>query len=294
MTRRGSHGGARRAPSAKRALHLQLRRAIAKLGGKAPLRDVSVHEVRKELKRARATLRLLRDGIGETAYRRANRRLRDAARPLSRVRDARVLLDVVAKLRGGAKNASRRAELASLEQRLRRERHRARGEVLDRQSPLRRIRSSIDGVLSESRSWCDPGDESLRRGMERIYRKGCKAFTCADQDASDEMLHEWRKQTKYLRQALEVLAPACRGAIAKRTRGAESIADALGDDHDLAVLQQKLATRSRSGSSRREVLSRIERRRRQLQKRAAKQSRHLYRHEAEAFVDALDLRTGTR
>ena len=45
--------------------------------------DDSIHEARKELKKARATLRLLRDALGKKAYKRENTALRDAARPLS-------------------------------------------------------------------------------------------------------------------------------------------------------------------------------------------------------------------
>jgi hypothetical protein len=38
---------------------------------------------------------LLRDALGKKAYRRENTALRDAARPLSAVRDGRVLLDAL-------------------------------------------------------------------------------------------------------------------------------------------------------------------------------------------------------
>jgi CHAD domain-containing protein len=165
--RRSGH----RPRSAKRAMREQIERAISELGRTPPLRDVSVHEARKELKRARSALRLLRDAIGETAYRRVNERLRDAARPLARVRDAKVLIEVVETLRAETKQASRRAELVSLEQKLRRERRQARSEVLKRPARLREIQRSLDSVLSNSRPWRTPTDDSLRRGIERIYRE---------------------------------------------------------------------------------------------------------------------------
>src|SRR5580698_10039159 len=79
-----------RAPmrNARRALVEQLDKAAA--GLEDPRRS-SIHEIRKKLKRARAALRLLRDCLGEPVYRRENSRLRDAARPLTPVRDAKVL-----------------------------------------------------------------------------------------------------------------------------------------------------------------------------------------------------------
>src|SRR5258705_13977180 len=120
----------RRVRGAKNILRRQLGRAIADLGGKPSLRDASLHEARKELKRARSTLRLLRDAIGDTAYRRANQQLRHAARPLSRVRDARALIDLAKKLREATQDPASRSELASIDRELRSERRHARRELL--------------------------------------------------------------------------------------------------------------------------------------------------------------------
>ncbi len=272
---------------AKRALQRKLRDAISELEGKAPLRDASVHEARKDLKRARATLRLLRDAIGETAYRRANRRIRDAARPLSRVRDAKALIDAVEKLRASTNEARPRTELDMLEQELQRTRKRARSEVL-KPARVARVRRSVESVLTDSRRWPAPTDDALRRGVERLYRKGRKAFARAEADTRDLTLHESRKETKHLGKALKVLGPRGRG-IEKRVKRAESIADALGDDHDLALLRTKVAERRRSASARQALLEEIERRREKLQRKAEKQSRRLYRRKPKAFVDALDL-----
>src|SRR5688572_12596308 len=54
--------------------------------------DANIHDARKQLKKSRAALRLLRDSMGEIAYRRENTALRDAARPLGVARDSKVLL----------------------------------------------------------------------------------------------------------------------------------------------------------------------------------------------------------
>ena len=57
--------------------------------GATPPRSAAVHEVRKSLKKIRAALRLVRPVIGDKSYRRENTCFRDAARPLTEVRDAR-------------------------------------------------------------------------------------------------------------------------------------------------------------------------------------------------------------
>jgi CHAD domain-containing protein len=289
MGTRRTRAPARRRPDIHRALRRQLGRALTELRAKSPIRDAAVHEARKELKRARATLRLLREAIGDAAYRHANARLRDAARPLSRVRDAKVLLDVISGMRAEEAPSARRAKLASLAEELRSERRRVRRELLSGPDAFPSIREAIESVRRESRSWPAPKNASLCRGVEQLYRRGRKAFAGADADRDDDALHESRKQTKYLGKALEVLAPVPGSDMARRAKLAASIADTLGDDHDLAVLRAKLNTRSRSDSTQRSLLSRIEKRRRKLQRKASKQSRRLYGAKAKAFAGRIDL-----
>src|SRR3954471_12662774 len=74
----------------------RLVRLVSSEGGRsAARRDETVHEVRKSLKRLRALLRLLRHALGPDEYRRENRALRDTARPLGEVRDAKVFVGAI-------------------------------------------------------------------------------------------------------------------------------------------------------------------------------------------------------
>src|ERR1700736_4154262 len=61
--------------------------------------DDAVHELRKDLKRLRALLRLLRGSVGEATYDRANQILRDMGRPLTPIRDAEILMRTLGKVR---------------------------------------------------------------------------------------------------------------------------------------------------------------------------------------------------
>ena len=60
--------------------------------------DEAVHDARKDLKKLRALLRLVRDGLGEVRYRKENRALRNAGRALADFRDAAVRVELVEKL----------------------------------------------------------------------------------------------------------------------------------------------------------------------------------------------------
>jgi hypothetical protein len=254
--------------------------ALAPVSAKRALDDASIHSLRQALKRARAALRLLRDAVTDGAYKRENGALRDAARPLAAARDAAVLLGLVEELMAARKLRSYRTLLARLRVRLR-ERH-ARG-VAQARTPrtTRRIRALLEHSLQRTAQWRLPRDPRpvYQGGMRRIYAKGRRDLRSALAHGSAAALHEWRKQAKYLANALGLLA----AEHTKAARAADEIARRLGDDHDLAVLGAALG-RSAAG---RAVKARLEQKRRKLQKRAIKLARRLYRPTPEHFIAAL-------
>src|SRR5919197_2091003 len=80
----------------KKAAKKQLRNILEGLTGQTDLDpDEAAHDARKRTKKLRALLRLARPELGDKAYRRENRALRDAARLLSPVRDAWVLVEAL-------------------------------------------------------------------------------------------------------------------------------------------------------------------------------------------------------
>src|SRR4051794_28254839 len=81
-----------------RIMRKQTGEALEVLSGSGPLSDEAVHDARKRLKEVRAALRLLREALGSRTYRQENACFRDAARPLSEVRDAKVLVSTLDKL----------------------------------------------------------------------------------------------------------------------------------------------------------------------------------------------------
>jgi hypothetical protein len=102
----------------QRILREQIAKALESLDG-TKLSDETVHSARKELKKAHATLRLLRDALGDAVYRQENAALRDAARPLSEVRDAKVVLDTLEMLVERYGRSARALKLGGLRRALR-------------------------------------------------------------------------------------------------------------------------------------------------------------------------------
>ena len=88
------------------ALCNEIADALQVLWERRRLSDHAVHQVRKDLKPARAALRLLREAVGEAAYTHENLELRNAARPLAGARRT-VALEICASCSRRSRRAGR-------------------------------------------------------------------------------------------------------------------------------------------------------------------------------------------
>ncbi len=244
----------------------QVAAAIDELDGSKP----SVHGARKQLKRARATLRLLRSTIGEDLYRRENIAARDAARPLSRARDDDALSVALDELLDHFGGSAPRARITH-----------GSHELPDGQ--LDKIKAALRRSMTRVRAWHPDGAgwDCVRAGLRATYRRARRALRNARSDRATDDLHEWRKQTKYLWHQLQILTPLAIGPIGELADEFHQLADYLGDEHDLAVLRERVAA---SG----ELTSLIDRRRQELQEKALTLGERLYADKSKAFVHRLE------
>jgi CHAD domain-containing protein len=226
--------------------------------------DEGVHAARKACKRARAALRLMRSSLGAPFYRQQNRRIRDAAKPLTTVRDAFVLTESLDALHAPCP-ALRRVLITDY--RTVRKTFEAEG----RQISLAKLETSLE-QLKASRSFSSETASTIA-GVRKVYKSGRVALAHA-KSRTDETLHEWRKQTKYLLSAFDLLQAVFAVAFKKRRRSAHELAEILGEDHDLAVLATMLHKhRIRDLPLEKE----IQKRRRGLQRQARRVRPQLYR-----------------
>ena len=262
---------------AARELYASIAVALARVDDPR-VSDKGIHEARKALKKARAALRLLRPGLEPAAYRAENALLRDAGRALAPLREARSLLDAPGALRARDRAALPRATLERLIRELREEKRRVSRDREARQAAigicLRLLRRSL--ARAQQPDFAAMGAKPLSKGMRRIYRKGRRALAEARTRPSPEALHEWRKQAKYLLNALETLYGARKGRTGKAARRLRRLAERLGDDHDLDALARHVR---RPGL----LQAAIMRRRAGLQKKAFALGRKLYRGKAKRF-----------
>jgi len=209
--------------------------------------DEDIHSARKSLKKARAALRLLRPGTSNARYRSLNAKLRDAARPLSQVRDSKVLLDTLRSLQRRHDKSMRSLQLAGFKHALDAERTKLAHQITaPRNGALAHSRGLLRDCLRDAEHL--PTDSTTQwaivaDGLQRVYRKGRRAMAEARRSGEPAAFHEWRKQVKYLRYELELLEPLWPALVGELADQAHKLSDYLGDEHDLTVLAETAAAR---------------------------------------------------
>ena len=202
----------------------------------------AIHEARKSLKRLRATARLVRPELGRAMFRRENERFRDAGRALSGPRDSQVLIETLDALAehypvefGAIDVGTFRAALTSARDAAQGKLDEGAPERADVESGLRAARARVD-------EWpiADKDFGAVAGGLERTYRRGRGAYRAAVHEATPEHLHEWRKRVKDLWHSLQILRAASPRRMKALARTAHDLSNLLGDDHDLAVLEQQV------------------------------------------------------
>jgi CHAD domain-containing protein len=265
-------------------LRRQIEAALAELAVQQP-DNHRIHQLRKHIKAARGTLRLLRPAVAERAYRAENHALRDAARLLSAARDGPVLVKALTRLQAKIEDPAARRGVAAFGAWLRERAARERRASLQHGFP--QARTILRTALKRLRSWRAPGRgwKPVREGLHRTYRKARREAKRNARSPSSESLHEWRKTSKYLRNQLQLIAPAQHASLARLSGALHDLGDALGDHHDLVVLDEMAANSGRMDESACTALRRvIARRMRKLQRRALRAGCALFR-EKPAHLD---------
>jgi CHAD domain-containing protein len=207
----------------------------------------AIHEARKDLKKLRSVLRLVREPLGEYFYQRDNTCYREAGRLLSGTRDAEVKLATLASLGERFGNRFPDRGLVPLANALEAER-RALSDESSRDgndSSAGIAARQIEDGRAAIAEWPLEGEgfELIEEGLKRSYRRGRNRFAEVADDPTEERVHEWRKRVKDLWYHLRLVRDARRGALGKAADRAHELSDLLGDHHDLAVLREDAARR---------------------------------------------------
>jgi len=245
----------------------------------------AVHGARKDLKKTRAALRLVRPCLSRGVYRHESTQLRDLGRSMSGIRNADVMLETIEALADRFVGQLPKEQFTALE------RHIA-AQTRD-QIRAEHLAPALTSAAERAAAWPleDCSDRALCAGAKRAYRRGRKAFAAAERDPSAERLHEWRKRVKDLWYHQRLLRDTWPGPVKAVAGECDRLGELLGDDHDLAMLADQLsgpaAETTPPAVDVDRILELIGMRRAELQAEAITIGRRLYAEKPKAFARRL-------
>jgi CYTH domain-containing protein/CHAD domain-containing protein len=263
-------------------------RATERLQEAARAEDPSacIHAARKDLKKLRAVIRLLRRELGDELYRAENDRCREAGKLLSPSRDAEVKVETLESLRERCSGRLAPADTSAWLDALRQERDDAVGQAREGDADaLRTALAIVEERRARIRAWpLRTGSWKLvGPGIGRAYRRGKREMRGAAEDPSGTNMHEWRKRAKDLWYHLRILRDARPEALHDSLGLADELAGVLGDHHDLTLLRDDLLRRDLPLAGRAALVAAIAGRQDELAGTAFELGERLYAKKPKAF-----------
>ncbi len=269
----------------RRLIRERLAMALRELNRGPADMDAAVHNARKRLKESRAVLRLLRPALPEAVYQLEKCVYRDSARPLSELRDTRILMDALDRLAATPPEAP--LDVSGPRRELEARRGRLLAELSDH--TLNALKTAIAASMGRLDDWPVSPHEwrTIRDGLRAVYRRGRRCLSVSLAEPTDEHLHEWRKASKMLWYQLQVLEGVWPGLFEPLAEQVHQLTNLLGDDHDLAVLAGLVGANGATGlppASREGLLARLEERRSDFQREAFRLGQRIYAEKPASFV----------
>lgn len=211
-------------------------------------RGRAIHQSRKDLKKLRAALRLIRDHVAEGADEEfipaESVRLRDAGRLLAVARDADVKMQTLESLRQNGTLPIAEPVLEAWAAALELDRDELMHRLDDPHVPVGEgsaMVRSIDAVVEECKSvalWPVDGltIRAARLALVRERARAIGALGRVIEGGDEEAVHDLRKRIKDLWHHLDLLCDVLPEINPGHVEAAHAVSDLLGDHNDLAVL----------------------------------------------------------
>lgn len=257
-------------------------------------RGVTVHEVRKHLKKLRAAMRLAIGQVGKNCHAQENRCVREVGRLVSDLRDAQVRLQTFIELRNKASRKKERQLFPRTEELLLLERESFSAAFAGWQG---RAIPQLESVKARLMEWPLDGLnwKQICGAVCKIYRRGQRALAETIDDPEPEHFHAWRKRVKDVWYQLRILQPLNRTVLEEMVHDAEVLGELLGSEHDLDFLWARLKKESGDEALADELAQLqklITKRRKRLRRDALELGRRFYAEPSKAFAKRISIFAG--
>ncbi len=280
----------------KRVFREQIESALELCRHPAKQRGVTVHEVRKHLKKVRAAMRLAIPEVGKNRHTREDRCVRKIGRLVSDLRDAQVRWQTLIQLRDETAKGPKDIPFRRIEELLSLERESFSAAFAGWQKQaipqLERAEARLLQWPLEGLTW-----KQICGAVCKIYKRGQRGLAKTISDPDPEKFHAWRKRVKDLWYQLRILQPLNRVVLTEIAHDAEVLGELLGREHDFDFLWTRLETETGDealGDELARVESLIRKRGKRLRTNALELGRRFYAEPAKAFAKRISIFVGKR
>src|SRR3954454_9387455 len=259
-------------------------------------RGVTVHEVRKHLKKLRAAIRLAIGAVGKNCHAEEDRCVRNIGRLVSDLRDAQVRLQTFIQLRDKAAKHSERQLFPLTEELLLLERESFSAAFAGWQKEaipqLQNVKARLIAWPLDGLNW-----EQICDAVCKIYRRGQRALATTIEDPDAENFHAWRKRVKDIWYQLRILQPLNRTVLQEMAHNADVLSELLGCEHDLEFLLVRLQKERGDeilGNELAQLQNLIRKHCTALRRDALELGRPFYAEPAKAFTKRISIFAGKR
>jgi CHAD domain-containing protein len=275
----------------KRIFRQEIEAAVHLCRHPAAERGVTVHEVRKHLKKLRAAIRLAADEVGERRHRREDRGLREIGRLVSDLRDAQVRLQTLVQLRDTVIKRTGKNPFSRLEDLLFIERDSFSAAFAGWQAHAIPMLESVGERLEhwpmEILGW-----KQICNAVAKTYKSGQRRLAKTIKNPEPECFHRWRQRTKDLWYQLRILQPLNRLVLEEIANNAGTLGELLGRSHDFGFLLSRLEN-ERGDKALQEEVAQLEKlirkRSAKLQLDALELGRRFYAEPTKAFAKRISI-----
>jgi CHAD domain-containing protein len=275
----------------KRVFREQIQSALELCQHPAKERGVTVHEVRKHLKKLRAAMRLAVGEVGKNRHALEDRCVREIGRLVSDLRDAQVRLQTLIQLRDEMAKGSEENHFPRIEELLSLERESFSAAFAGWQKQatpkLERVGERLSKWPLNGITW-----KQICGAVGKIYKRGQRGLAKTIRKPVPENFHAWRKRVKDLWYQLRILQPLNRVVLEEMAHEAEVLGELLGREHDFYFLLTRLEKESGDEVLRDELMQLrelISKRGKRLRRDALELGRRFYAEPSKAFSKRISI-----
>ncbi len=202
---------------------------------------ISVHELRKNIKKIRGMLRLVRHEIGKKKYGKLNAYYRETAAVIAVLRDDTSQIELLQGMRDSVKSPQvyRSISRAIKQVEAKRKKEFTRFYDSDKQFEINQSLKEKVSVYDSLKIVGNP-KEFILKGVKKTYCKARRALEATEIVGSKEVYHDLRKQVKYLMYHLMTISNSLTPELKTYITELNRLSDYLGNLHDLDLFNDHI------------------------------------------------------